>query len=146
MNQLTKKPWSIKQSEDLYGIDRWGNGYFGLSEDGNVTLTNSESSTPILEIIKGMKDRDLQMPVLLRVENILDAQIKRLNDAFSQAIEKLEQAQAAYQQAQQCCSEQVAKRKAQWQADPGHGNQPNACGRRQNHNHRRFGRWSEPYW
>ena len=89
MNQLTKKPWSIKQSEDLYGIDRWGNGYFGLSEDGNVTLTNSESSTPILEIIKGMKDRDLQMPVLLRVENILDAQIKRLNDAFSQAIEKL---------------------------------------------------------
>ncbi|KZZ33561.1 biosynthetic arginine decarboxylase, partial [Oleiphilus sp. HI0117] len=40
-------------------------------------------------IVEGMIDRDLQMPVLLRVENILDAQIKRLNDAFAEAIEKL---------------------------------------------------------
>lgn len=42
-----------------------------------------------MNIVEGMIDRDLQMPVLLRVENILDAQIKRLNDAFAEAIEKL---------------------------------------------------------
>ena len=35
----------------------------------------------------GMLERDMQMPVLLRIENILDAQIKRLNMAFRHAIE-----------------------------------------------------------
>jgi arginine decarboxylase len=37
-----------------------------------------------------MQERDLQMPVLLRIENILDAQIFRLNNAFKDAITKLD--------------------------------------------------------
>ncbi|MEX2366213.1 MAG: biosynthetic arginine decarboxylase, partial [Pseudohongiellaceae bacterium] len=36
-----------------------------------------------------MIERDLQMPVLLRIENILDAQIFRLNNAFKRAIETM---------------------------------------------------------
>lgn len=40
-----------------------------------------------MDIIDGMVERDLRMPVLLRIENILDAQLFRLNEAFRQAIE-----------------------------------------------------------
>ena len=90
MTQNKNLQWSTQNSADLYGIERWGNDYFGLSEHGEVTAKTLNVSVPLMEIIEGMKDRDLQMPVLLRIENILDAQIKRLNDAFNMAIEKLE--------------------------------------------------------
>ena len=87
MEQKTPKSWHSSQSAELYGIERWGNDYFGLSSDGNVTAKTLNTEVALLDIVKGMVDRDLQMPVLLRVENILDAQIKRISDAFSKAIE-----------------------------------------------------------
>lgn len=93
LEQLKSRPWQASDSKDLYGIERWGNDYFGLSEEGNVTVKTLNTEVALLDIVKGMVDRDLQMPVLLRVENILDAQIMRLNEAFAAAI-----TQASYQQ------------------------------------------------
>jgi arginine decarboxylase len=87
--------WSAKQSADLYGIDRWGNDYFGLNDQGLVTAKTLNTQVPLMDIVKGMAERDLQMPVLLRIENILDAQIYRLNTAFREAINKLDY-QASY--------------------------------------------------
>ena len=88
MSQQNQRPWGVQDSANLYGIERWGNDYFGLSNDGKVTVKTLNTAIPLLDIIEGMKERDLQMPVLLRIENILDAQIKRLNDAFNHAIAK----------------------------------------------------------
>jgi arginine decarboxylase len=79
--------WTAKNSLDLYGFERWGNDYFSVSEDGNVTARTLNASVQLIDIVNGMLERDLQMPVLLRIENILDAQIKRLNMAFRSAIE-----------------------------------------------------------
>lgn len=91
MNSKTSDTlWTAKQAADLYGVDRWGNDYFGLSEQGLVTAKTLNTQVPLLDIVNGMTERDLQMPVLLRIENILDAQIYRLNTAFREAIEKLE--------------------------------------------------------
>lgn len=86
MEQRKLRPWQAADSTELYGIERWGNDYFGLSAEGNVTAKTLNTEVALLDIIKGMVDRDLQMPVLLRVENILDAQIMRLNEAFAAAI------------------------------------------------------------
>ncbi|HLU70083.1 MAG TPA: arginine decarboxylase, partial [Fibrobacteria bacterium] len=86
MNQEAKHQWSIRQSKELYGFERWGNDYFGVSERGNVTARTLNTEVELLDIVQGMIERDLQMPVLLRIENILDAQIFRLNDTFRKAI------------------------------------------------------------
>ena len=77
---MAKPPpgWSIDAAADLYGIDRWGNDYFGLNADGHVTARTLNTQVPLLDIVEGMRERDLQMPVLLRIENILDAQLYRL--------------------------------------------------------------------
>ena len=75
--------WQVKQSAELYGVERWGNDYFGVSPEGNVTAKTLTKEVALLDIIHGMIERDLQMPVLLRIENILDAQIMRLNEAFA---------------------------------------------------------------
>ncbi len=81
--------WEYKQSAKLYGIEGWSNDYFGLSPDGLVTAKTLTTSVPLMDIVNGMEERDLQMPVLLRIENILDAQIQRLNEAFREAIKDL---------------------------------------------------------
>ena len=78
--------WQVKQSAELYGVERWGNDYFGVSPEGNVTAKTLTKEVALLDIIHGMIERDLQMPVLLRIENILDAQIMRRNEAFAAAI------------------------------------------------------------
>lgn len=89
MNQSHQPDWDLEQSSELYGLERWGNGYFGFSAEGMVTAKTQTSSVALMDIVEGMNERDLKMPVLLRIENILDAQIYRLNTAFSQAIEKV---------------------------------------------------------
>lgn len=90
MSKHETSSWSTKDSAQLYGIERWANDYFGYSEDGKVTAKTLNTQVPILDIVEGMKERELQMPVLLRIENILDAQIFRLNEAFKNAITALD--------------------------------------------------------
>lgn len=88
MTQQCDPLWDTEQSAELYGINRWANDYFGLSSDGHVTAKTLNTAVPLLDIVEGMVERDLQMPVLLRIENILDAQIMRLNEAFRRAISR----------------------------------------------------------
>ncbi len=89
MNAIDPPVWTIENSKDLYGFERWGNDYFGVSAKGNVTARTLHAEVELIAIVKGMLERDLQMPVLLRMENILDAQIHRLNTTFRKAIETL---------------------------------------------------------
>ncbi len=85
--------WNHKKSEELYGIRNWGADYFSISEKGEVHINpfkkNSSVSISLMEIISGIEERGFDMPVLLRLGNILDAQISYLNDSFNKAIKKL---------------------------------------------------------
>ncbi len=83
-------PWTPARSAELYGVRNWGAGFFGVSAAGETTVTvpleNGEAAVSLLEIVDGLRQRGMDMPVLLRVENHLDAAISRLNDAFAEAI------------------------------------------------------------
>ena len=88
------KPWNVDDSAELYSIQNWGAGYFGISPEGHVLLypfgQNKGPAISIYEIVKGMRDRGYDMPVLLRIENILDSQITQLHETFRRAIKKLD--------------------------------------------------------
>lgn len=83
--------WSARKSAELYGIDEWSSGYFGVSPQGEVEVranfTEGEVSVSLMEIVDGLQQRGLQMPVLLRLENLVDKRISTLNDSFAMAIE-----------------------------------------------------------
>lgn len=85
--------WNKEKSEELYGVKNWGNSYFSISEKGNVMVhpfkDTEDSAIPVIDIIDGIRDRGLDMPVLLRFENLLDSQISYLNESFKEAIETL---------------------------------------------------------
>ncbi|MGD9200102.1 MAG: arginine decarboxylase, partial [Chitinispirillia bacterium] len=85
--------WTIERSRDLYGIRNWGAGYFDIAENGNVVVRSRTSSgekqeISIIDVIKGAKDRGLDMPVLIRIENLLDSQISLIHKSFYEAIKK----------------------------------------------------------
>lgn len=86
MSDESGNQWSVEKSAELYSIHRWANDYFGVNDAGEVTVKTLNTAIPLMDVVEGMVDRDMQMPVLLRVENILDAQIMRLNEAFRRAI------------------------------------------------------------
>lgn len=88
----TLERWSVRDSADLYGINNWGAGYFTLNNDGEVAVTPfrepGSPSVSLMEIVKGVKERGMDMPVLLRIGNILDSQIRLLHKSFAKAIEQ----------------------------------------------------------
>ena len=96
MNSEQKKPWTTDDSAELYRIRDWGSGYFDLNARGEVTVAaqfgSSEVRVSLMDIVSGIRQRGLPLPAILRIENLLDAQIVRLNEAFAQAIK-----QAGYQ-------------------------------------------------
>ncbi|WP_027721589.1 biosynthetic arginine decarboxylase [Maridesulfovibrio zosterae] len=86
--------WTAERSTELYSVREWGAGFFGVSEDGNLQVTANpgcfDNAVSIPEIIAGVQERGLDMPVLLRIENILDTQISLLNESFLTAIKELD--------------------------------------------------------
>lgn len=89
MKEVLKR-WSVADAATTYGVKEWGAGYFDLSPAGEVvvrvTTEQATSEVSLMEIIKGLEERGFGMPVLLRVENLLDQQISRLNNSFRAAI------------------------------------------------------------
>ncbi|WP_308364111.1 MULTISPECIES: biosynthetic arginine decarboxylase [unclassified Microbulbifer] len=91
MKQRQVQDWTCEDSAELYGIRNWGAGYFDLDKSGEVTVqvetTSGETrAVSLVDIARGATDRGLGMPLLLRIENLLDAQIARINESFARAI------------------------------------------------------------
>ena len=91
MNQLTSPPWSLCDAEELYAIDLWSGGYFGLSDAGEVTVRlqgDAERPTPVSipKLIEDIRDRGKDLPILLRFGDMLDSRIRLLNKSFRKAI------------------------------------------------------------
>jgi arginine decarboxylase len=81
--------WKIEDSLDLYGVESWGGGYFGINADGHVVVRpdqTADQEIDLLEVVHGLEARDLTTPVVVRFSDILRHRLKRLHDAFAAAI------------------------------------------------------------
>ncbi len=91
--KTSQKKWNIEDSAELYGIRNWGAGYFNINEQGEVTIKpfgfKGGPEISVNEIIQEIKARGYNMPVLLRIENILDSQISHIHHCFHDAIVQL---------------------------------------------------------
>ncbi len=88
--QKVHEGWSVAKAAATYGIKEWGAGYFDLSESGEVVVKHhngsAETETSLLDIVRGVEARGLGMPVLIRIENILQRQMTRLHESFTRAM------------------------------------------------------------
>ena len=84
----TMEGWDVSKSANLYGIDRWGEGYFGINSSGNVVVRPNRNGVEadLHEIVRSLARRGVQSPVLLRFDGILRDRVKRLAEAFERAV------------------------------------------------------------
>jgi len=87
-----EKAWSPEKSSELYGVESWGHGFFGVNKAGHVTvhLTDEDTKAEVSlhDVIEGLRDRGTHLPVLLRFRDILHSRIAELNESFRKAIKE----------------------------------------------------------
>lgn len=86
---VLQKSWSIEDSEELYRITGWGEPYFSINAAGHVTVSpqgDRGGSLDLFDLVNGLKQRNLNLPLLIRFSDILEDRIERLNAAFARAI------------------------------------------------------------
>ncbi|MBQ7606470.1 MAG: biosynthetic arginine decarboxylase [Desulfovibrionaceae bacterium] len=91
-HQKALQAWTIDDSLELYGIRHWGAGFFDIGQNGDVVLCPKGQDGPkisFMEIIAGLHERGYDMPVLLRIENILTSRIAAIHESFRKAIQTL---------------------------------------------------------
>ncbi|WP_100642556.1 biosynthetic arginine decarboxylase [Alteromonas facilis] len=84
--------WSIEDAERIYGVSRWGGGYFHIGENGNVQVTpdpeNPSMRIDFQAVIEEIKQEGVQFPVVVRFHDVLRTQVESLNKAFNATIEE----------------------------------------------------------
>ena len=89
-----------EQTVETYGIENWGAGYFDVNRKGNLIVHPTEGdarAADLKEIIEDLARRGIGTPVLLRFPQLLAAQVRKLQRAFSKSIREFE-----YQGAHMC--------------------------------------------
>jgi len=89
------EPWDVARAINTYNIARWGNGYFGVNDAGNMTVRPVQDQGPALDLMavtEEARDRGLTFPLLLRFQDLLRHRVQVLNEEFRAAI-----AEAGYQ-------------------------------------------------
>lgn len=87
------RKWSIEDSEELYNIKGWGNGYFSINEKGNVQVTPRKQNGGVVDLNDLMQElylRDVSSPVLVRFPEILDNRIEKISSSFEAASKEYE--------------------------------------------------------
>ncbi len=91
MKELTQSlrlsPSEIPQR--IYGVENWGAGYFGVSEQGCLTAhptRNPLMGVEVTALIQTLVQRKIPSPYLFRFPQILDTQIKEFHEAFRNSI------------------------------------------------------------
>ncbi|MCC0178960.1 biosynthetic arginine decarboxylase [Waterburya agarophytonicola K14] len=82
--------WTIADSARLYNIEGWGDPYFGINSQGNVTVsTGIEGNTlDLAEVVESLKARNLDLPLLIRFPDILADRMARLQSCMAQAMDR----------------------------------------------------------
>lgn len=85
------KKWSVQEATDLYSIDTWGHPYFAINKAGNVTVSpmyNSKTEVDIYNVVEEIKRRKIELPCLIRFQDLLHRRVIELNESFIKSIKE----------------------------------------------------------
>ena len=82
--------WTIASSEKYYGLKNWGKGHFKIDEEGFLKVHPLQDSNGIriFDIIQEAKSKGYDLPLTIRIQDLLQTRIKELNETFRDAIEQ----------------------------------------------------------
>jgi len=84
--------WDVHAAEATYGMKSWSDGFFFVNDAGHVAvrpLEQSELSIDVTDVLAAARQADVTMPMLVRFQDVLRVRVRRLNQAFRQAIAEM---------------------------------------------------------
>jgi arginine decarboxylase len=90
---MMAEKWTIDDSLELYNVEGWGIGYFGINEKGHVTVHPTKDagrSLDLFEIAQDLAAQGVALPLLLRFSDILRTRVESLAVRFENAITEFE--------------------------------------------------------
>ena len=90
---IPHKPWTLADATKVYGINQWGSGYFSINDEGHVAVHpthNPVQKIDLKKLVDELRERDIQLPILLRFTDILRHRVGQLHGAFASAIKENE--------------------------------------------------------
>jgi len=81
-------PFDIAEARELYNIDRWSGGYFGINDAGHVSVFPKRNGETIdlMDVVAEARSRKLAFPLVVRFHDLLRDRVETINKAFSTAI------------------------------------------------------------
>ena len=82
--------WRPADAAALYHIDAWGEGFFGVNDAGHVVARpdpRSGGEIDVAVVVEEIVAGGLQLPAVVRFQDLLDTRVRQLNEAFAEAIE-----------------------------------------------------------
>lgn len=89
MNDIDR--WTVQKSLQLYGIDNWGADYFGINEEGHITVAPDGPDGPkvdLFHLVRALHERSIELPLLVRFNGILRHRVRTMYRAFQNAIDE----------------------------------------------------------
>ncbi len=83
------KPWGVSDSLKLYQVENWGNQYFNINPGGNLNVHPRQGHGPGIDVMKVVEEaaaQGLEMPLLIRFQDIIRHRVILLNETFRKAI------------------------------------------------------------
>ena len=81
--------WNVESSKKLYGTSVWGKGYFDINKKGHIEvnpLGKKGYYVDLYDLVKGLSQRQIRLPVLVRFPDIIRSQINSIASCFQKAI------------------------------------------------------------
>ena len=82
--------WTIEHAEELYGVNRWGAGYFSIGDNGNIKIAPNHRYPDITidmnDVVDEIKAEGIEFPAVIRFHDILRSQVEIINETFAQVI------------------------------------------------------------
>ncbi len=85
------RAWSTDDSYELYNMNGWGAGYFGINEKGNITVRPRRTGGPAVDLKELVDDlilKDLALPILVRFSDIIGDRIGQISQCFKTAAQE----------------------------------------------------------
>lgn len=85
--------WTVEDSRKLYAIEKWGQPFFNINDQGNVSVSTDIKSCAgknidLYDLTTDLQERGLKLPILVRFPDILHSRIENLNTCFQNAFKE----------------------------------------------------------
>ncbi len=80
--------WTIEKSLELYNIEGWGAGYFGINEKGHMVVRPDRTHQHAIDLkvlTDDIQSKGYDLPALIRFSDILKSSIANIANAFKKA-------------------------------------------------------------